>query len=84
MESNNKYNKIQITYYIIYRKLYYNECTPFYIVVPPVTLPPTGSNLVKLPAMGLLSVENFSETIRLYTDYCMPKIGYFWTFEDFT
>jgi len=35
--------------------MFYNQHTP-------PTLPLMGSNLVELPAMELLSVENFSET----------------------
>jgi len=43
---------IRLYAYLNLQKYNYNECASFICVVPPV----------ELPAMGLLSVENFSET----------------------
>ena len=42
MEINNKYNKIQISYYIIYKNIYEIECTPFLCVTPPIQVSAMG------------------------------------------
>ena len=58
-----------------------------YIVVPPVTLPPTGSNLVKLSAMGSFYVE-FEIDLSIELDFTefplfeFPLFAYDWLFLD--
>ena len=47
-------------------KIYHNECACFIINVHPQLCP--------------LLVAIRLKTVRLYTDYCMPKTGYLWTF----